>query len=255
MTVLTERPQRELGYPAIWPSKSYPGHYGVVYPGEKPALVRDLNEADQVFAEQIVPGMHIQAQSTNLPASIRHELMTRHNIDITPIILNGKEIAYVFHGRGKLQPTLMLSAHGNGMEQRTFTKPAGVEFQFATPNNTVMLSRTMAYAKLLRDNQITIQGEGQIYMQAPRKDATNYALDGNIGAQPHEVAQLVGEINRDGAAKPFDVVLLNRHASNVYFADLVAGLQQTLQGVPSTLVAHICRPKDQNATQFNVLNR
>ncbi|MYM38778.1 hypothetical protein [Duganella qianjiadongensis] len=254
VTVLASYPEPQPGYPAIWPSKSVPGGYGVAVPGKGCYVAQSLDEVQPFLVDQLTPGRHIQASSTNLPEAARLELMARHNIDITPVILDGKEIAYVFHGKGKYNPTMMLSSHGNGREGRTFTKPGGVEFQFATPDNTVMSSRTMEYAKRLKDKQIAI-ADDQIYMSAPRLNSTNYSLDGGIGTQPQDVAQLIGEINRDGAARPFDFVLLNREAKNVYFADLMTGLQQTMNRLPTTLVAHFCRPKDDNAPVFDVLKR
>lgn len=254
VTVLASYPEPQPGYPAIWPSKSVPGGYGVAVPGKGCYVAKSLDEVQPFLADQLASGRHIQASSTNLPEAARLELMARHNIDITPVMLDGKEIAYVFHGKGKYNPTMMLSSHGSGTEGRTFTKPGGVEFQFATPDNTVMSSRTMEYARRLKDKQIAI-ADDQIYMSAPRLNSTNYSLDGGIGTQPQDVAQLIGEINRDGAARPFDFVLLNREAKNVYFADLLTGLQQTMLRLPTTLVAHFCRPKDNNAPVFDVLNR
>lgn len=254
VAVLEARPKRELGYPAIWPSKSVAGGYGVTLPGKGCFVVPSLDQLQPLLADQLAPGQHIQASSTNLPQAARLELMARYNIDITPVILDGKEIAYVFHAKGKYRPTMMFSSHGNGTEGRTFTKPGGVECQFATPDNTVMASRTMEYARRLRDGQIAI-AEEQIYVSPPRLNSTNYALDGGIGTQPQDVAQLIGEMNRDGAARPFDFVLLNREAKNVYFADLMTGLQQTMHRLPTTLIAHFCRPKNNYARVFDVLNR
>lgn len=258
VSVLAEKPAANFDRPAIWPSASKPGSFGIHIPGKGALRAEDLAKADSLFAKndiaaRLSDGQHIKVGGTNLPEAARASLERQHQIAITPITINGKEIAYLFSGQQQLNRNVLFSSHGSGVNEGTFTKPEGIEFDFASTRNNVLVSNTMAFAEKLKDDLVAFRDESQIYGTLSR-EATNYRLDGGIRTQPEQAAELIGRMNRDGAAQPFDFVLLNREAKGVHFADLLQGFKDTLGWLPDQLVCHFCRPQDENKGRFNVNN-
>lgn len=258
VSVLSDRPSADFNQPAIWPSASKPGSFGVHIPGKGAMRAEDLTKADSLFARhgieaRLSDGQHIKVSGTNLPETTRVALEQQHQIAITPITINGKEIAYLFSGQQELSRSVLFSSHGSGINEGTFTKPAGIEFDFASTRNNVLVSNTMAFAEKLKDGLVGFKEESQIYDSLSR-EATNYRLDGGIRTQPEQAAELIGRMNRQGAQQPFDFVLLNREAKGVHFADLLQGFKDTLGWLPDQLVCHFCRPQDENKGKFNVSN-
>lgn len=258
VSVLAEKPAASFDRPAIWPSASKPGSYGIHLPGKSAMRAEDLAKADSLFAKngvavRLSDGQHIKVNGTNLPDAARVSLERQHQIAITPITINGKEIAYLFSGQQQLNRNVLFSSHGSGVNEGTFTKPEGIEFDFASTRNNVLVSNTMAFAEKLKDGLVAFKEESQIYDTLSR-EATNYRLDGGIRTQPEQAAELIGRMNRNGADQPFDFVLLNREAKGVHFADLLQGFKDTLGWLPDQLVCHFCRPQDENKGRFNVSN-
>lgn len=258
VSVLAERPAADFDRPAIWPSASKPGSYGIHIPGKNAMRAEDLAKADSLFAKngiaaRLSDGQHIKVNGTNLPEATRVSLERQHQIAITPITINCKEIAYLFSGQQQLNRNVLFSSHGSGINEGTFIKPEGIEFDFASTRNNVLVSNTMAFAEKLKDGLVGFHDESQIYGTLSR-EATNYRLDGGIRTQPEQAAELIGRMNRNGAKQPFDFVLLNREAKGVHFADLLQGFQDTVGWLPDQLVCHFCRPQDENKGRFNVSN-
>jgi hypothetical protein len=258
VSVLAEKPAAGFDRPAIWPSASKPGSFGIQIPGKSAMRAEDLAKADSLFAKygiaaRLSDGQHIQVAGTNLPETARVALERQHQIAITPITINGKEIAYLFSGQQQLNRNVLFSSHGSGINASTFTKPEGIEFDFASTRNNVLVSNTMAFAEKLKDGLVGFHDESQIYDTLSR-EATNYRLDGGIRTRPEQAAELIGRMNRNGAEQPFDFVLLNREAKGVHFADLLQGFKDTVGWLPDQLVCHFCRPQDENKGHFNVSN-
>ncbi|MGL5333371.1 MAG: hypothetical protein ACRDAF_10985, partial [Aeromonas veronii] len=137
VSVLAEKPAADFNRPAIWPSASKPGSYGIHIPGKSAMRAEDLAKADSLFAKngiaaRLSDGQHIKVNGTNLPEATRVSLERQHQIAITPITINGKEIAYLFSGQQQLNRNVLFSSHGSGINEGTFIKPEGIEFDFAS---------------------------------------------------------------------------------------------------------------------------
>ena len=136
--MLAEKPAASFDRPAIWPSASKPGSYGIHLPGKSAMRAEDLAKADSLFAKngvavRLSDGQHIKVNGTNLPEAARVSLERQHQIAITPITINGKEIAYLFSGQQQLNRNVLFSSHGSGVNEGTFTKPEGSNLTLPRP--------------------------------------------------------------------------------------------------------------------------
>jgi hypothetical protein len=260
ISVLSERPQAGYDHPAIWRSAGKAGALGLFIPGRSATRVDNLARAETLLAQagygtrtRLSDGDGISVWGTDLPPAMRSSLAKEHGITITPLVINGKEIAYLFGARSENNSTCLLSCHGYGVNQGTFDLPAGIEMDFAATRNNVLHSETLDFARHLMQDRVVFAYEDQIY-DSPGRKATNYTLDGGIYTSPSDAAEFIGEMHRRGSARPFDFVLLNRQAQGVHLADLLQAFQDTFGQLPATLINHFCRRQDANAGIFYARN-
>lgn len=258
VSILEKRPKLDFDRPAIWPGASKKGYFGCFIPGQSYMRSDNLRAIDRIFANQnIQPNLgsdaHIMATSTNLSSIARKKLENKHQIAITPVKLNGKEIAYIFSNQHQYSNTFFLSAHAGGDNVGTFTKPDGIEFNFVAPSNHLLQSNTMLFAEKYKKNEVLFKEDSQIYA-SPHREATNYSLNGNIHTQPEQVANFIGKMNPEVGGQRFDFVLLNREARGVHFTDLIQGLKDTLDWMPERLICHFCRRQNKNVKIFPASN-
>lgn len=261
--VLEQQPPAPLDRPAIWRSTSQPGTFGLNIPGVGSLRVNSLEQAKTTLSSygagsRLSNGENVRIKSIGLQPAERAALEQKHGIVIEPIKIDGKEIAYLFRGAGSEKgrnSTVLLSCHGDGKGQDApFVKPDGIDLKFAAPSNTILSSSTKDFAQHLKDDQVTFHDPSQHY-PLPSRPVTNYKLDGHIGTTSEEVADFIGDMNQNGGKKDFDFILLNRGAEGVSFADLLQGMEDSLgKNSHRKVIAHFCRPKNDNATVFDVKN-
>ena len=263
VATLNSKPDSSSNQAAIWKSESKPGTFGVHIPNAGTFRVSDLNQAQAKFSqhgieERIATGENITVNRTNLPPAEIARLEQTYGVNIQPISIDGKEIAYLFGSVNRQQGdnhSVLFSSHGGARgEHKTFQKPEGLELKFASTTNNTLVSRTMGFAEKLKDGHVELKEDSQIYASFSRQ-ATDYKLSGGIGTQPEQAAQFIGEMNRGESVESFDFLLLNREAKGVHFSDVIQALKDTCgPSVQDQLICHFCRPKDDDAGKFNVRN-
>jgi len=260
VTVCDARPGPRFQQPAIWPSAMQAGAFGVRVPGAADRRAATLAEARAMLAPHDAPraaggsGAARPRPADPSPQQLA-ELASRHDIDITPIMVDGREIGHLYRGSAAASDgpaTVMLSCHGTAVnESATLRKPARMDFDFAAPTNTILHSSTKEFFRRYRDGQVAFTDPSQVYDE-PDREMTDYRLTGNIGTTAQEMAQLVGAMHQGGSGGKFDMVLL-KPSADIHLSTLLRGLRETLgEDAYSKMVCHFCRPKEAAAQGFDV---
>lgn len=261
--VLEARPSKDVAdavtLPLIWESQSQPGQYGVHLPGAKPfKMAKNLDEITVLLTQygihpRISYGEGITVDGTDFPVTERMAMAESLGINIDPVVIQGKEIAYRFSAKSGFNPQVLVSSHGSARSDGlTFKKQKQLTFLFASPTNHILASNTLQFSEHFMRGKVAFQDSSQVY-DGSVEEATNYKLRGNIRTQPNQIAEFIQRMQNTKSPELFDFVLLNREASGIRFSDLIQAMQDTFgMDAQKKLICHFCRPKNEDAARFYV---
>lgn len=236
--VLAQRPGRDHPRPAIWMSKRHAGAYGLFLPGrDRPLVTESLERAHACFADagygRAAPkgqrDIHVDG---SMPTAACAQLERDHGISITPLVVHGREIAYLLAGHAGPTRTVLLCAEHTG-SQGTFSKPPGIELCFAAGEAPDPLE----FAAVLGD------GTGRLDPTRVHGFGVEDVADHPLAASPLPVDQAAAFVGRSSSGEhPFGLVLLNPQARKVTLGAVMQSLT-ALDVEPNRLVCHLARAR------------
>lgn len=228
----------------------------------EPELFESFEELRYVlFHEGIIDRVKVNRLALSSTEIIKLE--ENFNVDVTPLMLNGKQIAVLIQKKDQALGVVDIVAHGAGAESLSFLKPEGVELNFLTPDNTKLttlngfMGEHAEFLDRLKFNRINFSHESQIYpvMEMHVKD---YDLDGSGLPEFNgfnDIARYVGsqKIEENASIGPISVVSINPFALGIRLSDIISVLKHTFgETAPSRVLCHFCRHQEDEAPFFDI---
>ena len=252
--VVWENPKPEGGLSRHLHLRGHQKPLSVHVPMKGRFVVKNLEEAQKkigndLYAEpRLSSGSAVRVTGSDIPPNERLALEKQHGIKIHPVVVGEKELGYLFGGRNeKHRGTVVISAHGSGVEHKTFVKPEALELAYVASTDHILVADMCQFTNHYANDNIDFHRyESQIY-DSNTVTATDYLLTKftDINESTDDVSSIVGGMESWPAhTKKFDLFIVNGKASNVHLSDVIQGLKDTCgPDEQNRVVGSFCRSK------------
>ncbi|WNI88019.1 putative adhesin [Citrobacter portucalensis] len=198
---------------------------------------------------ELSTGSGITVSKSWVTEEARCNLEKKYNISITPVIVEGKEIGYVFGQNRSDIGKIYLNCHGTSKNVNDFEKPVGVALKFVTPKDHNLIASSARLADNVAEGRVLYETPSEQTNGADnKKTLKNYSLSGFTErfhyGNSENCAISAGALKFKG--KPINLMVLNPNAKGIHLTDVIQGVNDTFHRMPELILAH-CRGENNNS--------